>query len=611
MSAARPTVTVEIDFTTNLASGFAYYEKVLADGPLIYYRLQETAGTSAADASGSGLTGTFSGTYTLNQTSGKPVSGESASRYVDIASGGRVAYPPAAAGTTKLTLEAWVYRATLDGSASTFYAISDAPGSGTAPNDWMAWSVRGDGTLHMLSGDVEWTTSTAPITAATWHHVAVVMDVENDSLVFYRNGVAVAATASPSGFESNRIGFQRTGASTWYWGRAPANTAYSTISRIAEPALYTEALSAAQILDHYNAAATTPFSTYTWTNVTSYLDDRAPLTRTLGRETGLGDVAPMTLTFTLLNRDRRFEPEYSSSPYYPNVEPGRPCRVTMTQDATSYDWAFGYIQDFPQQYGTELVGTVPITAACFLERMNQDEMSGWQFREQTAGARQNRVLNIAGLPAAMRAIDTGANSVMAQADVSGNTGGHALQVARTDRGLFFFDGRGYAVFQDGNYRSSNTRSTTSQGTLGHTSIDYLSPDFHAPLSMVKNEIRLRRPGGVEQLVTDATSKNKRGRRSYSDELLLTTDAALATRAAALLADYKDPVLRVRSVTFDPRQGGGFWNHSLGVKLSDRYTWEWDPLQGTTLSRSVFVEGVSDVYQFREGLYLSTWFLSLV
>ncbi len=604
MSTTRPTATVQIDFSSDLSAGLAYYEKVAADGPYLWYRLKETSGTAAADAAGNDVTGTIAGTVTLNQTSGKPVTGETASRYVNLGSGGRVSFPSAVPRSVpRITFEAWIYQATLSGSAATFYRIADSSGS----SDWMAFSVRGDGKLYMESGYSDAMTSTSPISAATWYHVACVADIEADTYTFYVNGVAQTTTYALD--ISVKVGFQRTSVEPWFWGTRDSGTA--AVSRIAEPALYTYALSASQLSDHYNAAATVPFSGFSWTTVNAYLDDREPLTRKFGRESNTSGVTPMELSFRLWNRDRRFEVDNPASPYYPYVVPGRPVRVTMGQDAISYDWAFGYIQDFPQDYSDDLFGTVPIVANCFLEKMNQAEMNSRAFTEQLAGARLNQVLSIAGQPQSMRSLDAGANQMMAQVVESGSAGDHAQQVARSDRGMQFFDGRGYAVFQDGNYRTSNARATVSQGTLGPAEINYRRPQFHSPKSLIRNVIRLRRPGGVEQTAIDAASKQKYGESTHSDELLLANDSTLASRAADLLADYKEPTLRVRSVEFDPQQTTlGNWADALGVQLSDRYTWQFDPMQGTTLIRAVYVEGVADSYDFREGVYSAHWVLSL-
>jgi hypothetical protein len=611
MSTTKPVLTVEIDFDTDLSAGLAYYEKVAADGPYVWYRLKETSGTTAADASGNGLTGTYSGTITYDQTSGKPVTGETASRYIDIASVGRIAFAQPPAGTNHLTLEAWVYRATLDGNSATRYMIADADGDSDG-NDWMGWSVRGDGSIHMKSGNCDWTSTTTPVTAAAWHHLAVVMDVEADTLTFYRNGAALSATFSPA-IDANKIGFQRTGAVSWYWGKAIDNTTNSTVSRIAEPAVYTDALQPSQLLDHYTAAAVTPFAGYTWTDVTDYVLADPGVSRAFGREGNTEDLVPMELSYTLVNDDRRFEFGNTASPYTPLVVPGRPTRVTMLQDAVTYEWAFGFIEDFPQQWDQSgQFGRVPIVAHDYSERMNQDELNGRTFREQAAGSRITVLANISGVPLANRDIDAGAENVMTQTLEGGSAGDHARQVARTDRGLVYFDGRGYLIFQDGDYRTTDARSTGSRGTLGPAgSVDIVTlgaPVFHAPASLIRNQITIRRPGGVDQVAADSTSRAKHGHRSYTDELVFVTDAAAAARAAALLADYSDPSLRVQAISFNPERSPGQWGHALGVQLSDRYTWRFEPRQGAAIVRDVFVEGVSDRWAGSE--YRATWFLSL-
>ncbi len=609
MSITAPTVTVEVDFTSNLSAGLAYYEQVSASGPYAYHRLQETAGTSAADASGNGVTGTYTGTYTLNQTTSKPVTGETASRYVlfggDGVTPGRVNFTGVQPAGDVVTIEAWVRQDTL--AAGDFYPIFDNNGT-TADKSMLALEVQGDGRLMFYTG-AGWTvTTTAQITAGVFAHVAAVFDGQNQAVRIYVNGVSVSVGLA--NFLTAGTGSVTDVDLSWRWGYDQAAATASSVDRIGDPAIYLRALDATEISDHYNAASTVPFSDYTWTNVTSYLINERGVNRSFGRDDNLEDVSPMELSFELRNNDRRFEPEYTSSPYYPNVVPGRPCRVRMVQDAVTYDWAFGYIQDFPQVYEEgSLFGTVPIVAHCFLERMNQDTLGERPFLSQLAGGRMTALLNTAGQPLARRTLDAGANTLMTQTVTGGSSGDHARQAARSDRGLVFFNGAGYAIFQDGNRRTTNTRSTVSQATLGPSSLQYRRPQFHAPAGLIRNEINLRRPGGVEQVSVDSVSQKKYGRRSYGDELLLATDAALATRAAALLADYKDPSLRVKSVEFNPAQGAGFWAHSLGVQLSDRYTWVFDPMQGATLTRDVFVEGVTDTYTFGE--YSSTWFLSLV
>jgi hypothetical protein len=605
-----PTVAVEIDFTTNLSTGFSYSQRVLSDGPYVYHQLRESAGTAAADASGNGITGTYQDTFTLNQTSGKPVTGESASRYVNFGgsgtSAGNIAFamPEGEFPGNHLTLEMWIYQASLSGTDATHYEIAADRTESTE------FYLQGDGRLRIDSYAEGWETTSAVISAATWYHVAVTIDAEAGEAKIYVNGVSQSLTNVGIGDGSTfRLHYMR---SPWYWGTSQNDPAgKGSISRIAEPAVYTYVLAPVVVDAHYDAATVSAFSGYTWTDVTDYVFANVGVTRRFGRESQIEDVTPMELSYVLNNSDRRFEIENSASSYYPNVVAGRPTRIRLTHTAVTYDWAFGFIEDFPQEWESSRICRVPIVAHCYLERLNQEEIGTRTFTEQLTGSRINVLLNAAGQPTSLRDIDAGVDTLMAQTVESGTAGDHARKAARSDRGLLFFDGRGYAVFQDGDARTTDTRSTVSQGTFGDPSlgeIPYMQPQFHAPASLIRNVITLRRPGGVDQTATDALSRSRHGHRTYTDEVLLATDADAAARAAALLADYKDQTLRVKAITFNPDSGGGFWADSLGVQISDRYTWQFRPEQGSSISRDVFVEGVADFY--RAGEYVSTWFLSL-
>jgi hypothetical protein len=605
-----PVISVEIDFDTDLSAGFSYSQRVLSDGPYVYHQLRESAGTAATDASGNGVTGTYQDTYTLNQTSGKPVTGESASRYVNFGgsgtSAGNISFPMPEGEFpgNHLTLEMWIYQSSLSGSDATHYEIAADLTENTK------FYLQGDGRLRLDSYAEGWETTSVVISAATWYHVVATIDAEVGEARIYVNGVPQSLTNVGIGDGSLfRLHYMR---SPWYWGTSQNDPAgKGSISRIAEPAVYTYVLAPVVVDAHYDAAAISAFAGYTWTDVTDYVFAEVGMTRKFGRESETDDVTPMEIAYVLNNRDRRFEIENTESPYYPNVEAGRPTRIRMTYDAVTYDWAFGFIDDWPQDWDNKRMCRVPIRASCYLERLNQEEIGARTLNEQLTGARITVLLNAAGQPTSLRDLDAGAYTLMGQTVESGTAGDQARLAAKSDRGLLFFDARGYAVFQDGDARSTDTRSIIAQGEFGDPDfgeIPYMRPEFHAPAALIRNTITLRRPGGVDQTAVDAASRSRHGHRSYTDEVLLATDGAAATRAAELLADYKDQTLRIRALSFNPDAGDGFWVNALGVQISDRYMWSFRPELGSPISREVFVEGVSDFV--RGGEYVSTWFLSL-
>lgn len=95
----------------------------------------------------------------------------------------------------------------------------------------------------------------------------------------------------------------------------------------------------------------TPLETSpTWTDVTAYVrDDSVQITR--GRNDPWSPFQPGRCTLVLSNRDRRFDPNYSSGPYYGSLNPRTQIRLTATYSAVTYPLFRGFIAYWPQQFG--------------------------------------------------------------------------------------------------------------------------------------------------------------------------------------------------------------------------------------------------------------------
>lgn len=91
---------------------------------------------------------------------------------------------------------------------------------------------------------------------------------------------------------------------------------------------------------------TNPADAPVWVDLTDWLRG---FTIKRGRQYELDRFAAGTATITLDNRDRRFDPTYTASPYYPNVLPMKriQLRATWGIDYTIFD---GYVDGWPQSY---------------------------------------------------------------------------------------------------------------------------------------------------------------------------------------------------------------------------------------------------------------------
>lgn len=88
-----------------------------------------------------------------------------------------------------------------------------------------------------------------------------------------------------------------------------------------------------------------PYEPYpTWTAVTSYVRE---ITVRRGRASEVENFEAGTATLVLDNRDRRFDPFYTSGPYYGNLLPRRQIRIRATNNSTTYDVFRGYVEGWP------------------------------------------------------------------------------------------------------------------------------------------------------------------------------------------------------------------------------------------------------------------------
>jgi hypothetical protein len=95
---------------------------------------------------------------------------------------------------------------------------------------------------------------------------------------------------------------------------------------------------------------------YTFTDITPWLQDVSGHAYRTGRQNELQQFDAGDGNETLINNDRRFEPEYAGSPYYPNIDLEKPIQFSI-----EYPWLPGQFQDGSFEQGldgwTRSVGT--------------------------------------------------------------------------------------------------------------------------------------------------------------------------------------------------------------------------------------------------------------
>lgn len=320
-------------------------------------------------------------------------------------------------------------------------------------------------------------------------------------------------------------------------------------------------------------------------------------------------------TTVLKNNDRRFDPVYAAGPYYPNVVPERRIRCIATLDAVDYPLFVHYIDGWPQPYELARVVNVPVQATDGMEILAQAELPpDTAYAEELSGTRITNILDSIGWPAAERAIDVGKSRVIAA--VAGSLdGSQALNliqdVAQTELGLAFIAPDGTFTFHD-RHRRLVSPYTVSQATFTDAGggLNYHGLVTNYDRAQIKNDWRITRSGGVEQVSEDATSILAYRRRTRRKSTLHTSDSEALTQAQFLVSRYKDPHLRFEALTIKPGRTSTLWAQCLNRKLGDRITVIRNPPGGgTAITQQAVIEGISHSFTTDIVSSETTWQLS--
>jgi hypothetical protein len=220
-----------------------YSDRILAEASLqLYWRLGETAGTSAADSKGT-RSGTYTqaagGGYTLGQT-GALANDADKAVLLTRANGGYVKGPSALPGQTAArSLECWV-------KADFNVTFGNIMGDQAGNSGWFLYCYSAGLIFGAYANGGFRSVATAMLTNA-WHHVVGTWDglrtltlyVDGAQVAQYVHGADLVPVASTSPLDA---------------GRSSNGTNYLN-GTIDEVAVYTGALTAAKVLDHYQVGS--------------------------------------------------------------------------------------------------------------------------------------------------------------------------------------------------------------------------------------------------------------------------------------------------------------------------------------------------------------------
>ncbi len=221
-------------------SSVSYDDEVLADSPWLYWPLDETSGTSAADDSGNARTGTATASGLLGAGSAPPQGGVSA----DMNGTNEITGPTTSMSVTGGAIEAWIWLPS--GGSGTRYMIAGPHNGSSAFALNLLLDNSGKARFYAFdtsAGVEKHATGATTIPEEEWVHLVGVWD--NVKLYIYVNGTldgSIGSTAPEVTSKLFRV--SRT--------MAPSGVSYAAFpGDVAHVAVYSAELTPARIATHY------------------------------------------------------------------------------------------------------------------------------------------------------------------------------------------------------------------------------------------------------------------------------------------------------------------------------------------------------------------------
>ena len=279
-------------------------------------------------------------------------------------------------------------------------------------------------------------------------------------------------------------------------------------------------------------------------------------------------------------------------------------------------WLFtGFIESWDYRFldgalGGQSAPVVELTTIDGLKNLRNVKLDDVDYPQEQAGARIGRVLDALGWPAADRDLDPGQTAIQAATDLTNETAlSHLDKVLFSELGALFVDSRNAMTFQE-RYSRLQDPFNVSQATYGDGpgARSYVGIELEQTDQNVYNDVRIEPKDGTEQISVDETSQTAYGRRTLTrSNLLMTRDTEAKDQADILLSRFKDPALRLRSISVRPqRDPAALFPDVLGFDLSTRIKVQ---LGASGLDADHHIEGVEHDMRMEPRLWETRWWLS--
>lgn len=267
-----------------------------------------------------------------------------------------------------------------------------------------------------------------------------------------------------------------------------------------------------------------------------------------GKSTNLDEFTAGQMTAVFDNRSRAFDPNYTSSPYYGAILPRR--KLIFSLSDNQVDWVpqfTGFVDDWSFSY--DVSGESTTTASCsdaFTLLANQNVTLTTPAAELASDRIQRVLLNSS---VAWPNVYAGIASVFTMDSVtySGNALEYIQKVAGSERGYFFINQSGNAVFYGWNYFALAITVLTFADYTGYGVYPFTNIETEYSSDQLYNFVTVTGSAGTVT-AQDTTSQNDFGIAAGTFDVVTAGTAQMQTLANYVISNYKNPRFRVSEFT---------------------------------------------------------------
>lgn len=286
---------------------------------------------------------------------------------------------------------------------------------------------------------------------------------------------------------------------------------------------------------------------YLTVDVTSYVRS---ISCKRGKSTNLDRFTAGQLSVVFDNRDRTFDPNYSSSSLYGAIVPRRRIRFYAGYDANSLHSQFvGFIDDWNFDYDVSGDSTATASASDGFTVLANQTFTITSPPSEVSDARVTRVLNNAQVAwPAEDYFEDGAAVTLNSVTFTGTALDYLLQIADSEQGLIYINRSGILTFLGWNYFSAPIIGPDIWFSDGrdYDGLPFSALETNYGTEQLYNYVTVTGSAGTVT-AQDTTSQVNYRIASYDLDVLTNGTAQMQSLADSLVSTYKNPILRVSGI----------------------------------------------------------------